>query len=45
MVLQIRGVHHIVMTVTDMDRSTIFYENVLGVKSYRGMQRTRSFPL
>jgi glyoxylase I family protein len=44
MVLQIRGVHHIVMTVTDVDRSTIFYENVLGVKSDRGNERVRCIP-
>jgi catechol 2,3-dioxygenase-like lactoylglutathione lyase family enzyme len=33
MALQIRGVHHIVLTVSDVDRSTQFYEKVLGVES------------
>jgi len=33
MSLQIRGVHHIVLTVSDVDRSTKFYEKVLGVES------------
>ena len=31
MALQIRGVHHIVLTVCDPQRSAAFYEKVLGV--------------
>jgi glyoxylase I family protein len=33
MTLQIRGVHHIVLTESNPERSAIFYEKVLGVKS------------
>lgn len=33
MALQIRGVHHIVLTVSDPNRSAEFYEKILGVKS------------
>lgn len=33
MPLQIRGVHHIVLTVSDPQRSARFYEKVLGVKA------------
>ncbi len=31
--LQIRGIHHIVFTVSDLTRSAVFYERVLGVSS------------
>jgi glyoxylase I family protein len=33
MALQIRGIHHIVLTVSDLKRSAAFYEKVLGVKA------------
>lgn len=33
MTLQIRGIHHIVLTVSDPKRSATFYEKVLGVKA------------
>ena len=33
MTLQIRGVHHIVLTVSDPNRSAEFYEKILGVKA------------
>jgi catechol 2,3-dioxygenase-like lactoylglutathione lyase family enzyme len=36
MALQIRGVHHIVLTVSDVARSASFYEKVLGVKAFPG---------
>ena len=44
MSLQIRGVHHIVLTVSDVDRSTKFYEKVLGVESDWGNERVRCIP-
>jgi len=30
---QIRGLHHIVLTVSDLERSSVFYERILGIKS------------
>ena len=44
MSLKIRGVHHIVLTVSDVDRSTKFYEKVLGVESNWGNERVRCIP-
>jgi len=44
MVLQIRGVHHKVLTVSDVEQSTEFYEKVLGVKSDWGNERVRCIP-
>ena len=44
MALKIRGVHHIVLTVSDVERSTKFYERVLGVKSDWGDERVRCIP-
>lgn len=41
MPLQIRGVHHIILTVTDVEQSTMFYEKVLGVKAFPGDDRVR----
>ena len=33
MALQINGIHHIVLTVSDPKRSAAFYEKILGVKA------------
>jgi glyoxylase I family protein len=33
MTLQIRGIHHVVLTVSDPAKSAAFYEKVLGVKA------------
>jgi catechol 2,3-dioxygenase-like lactoylglutathione lyase family enzyme len=44
MSLKIRGVHHIVLTVSEVDRSTTFYEKVLGAKSDWGNERVRCIP-
>ena len=41
MALQIRSIHHIVLTVSDIDRSTKFYEHVLGLESNWGNERAR----
>ena len=30
---QIRGLHHIVLIVSDLERSSAFYERILGIKS------------
>ena len=35
MALQIRGVHHIVLTVSDPNKSAEFYEKILGAKASR----------
>ena len=44
MTLQIRGVHHIVLTVSDPARSVEFYEKILGVKSDWGNETVRCIP-
>lgn len=41
MSLQIRGVHHIVLTVLDTARSVMFYEKVLGVEAFPGDEKVR----
>ncbi len=41
MTRQIRGVHHVVLTVSDVARSTAFYERVLGVKAFPGDDQVR----
>lgn len=41
MTLQIRGVHHIVLTVSDPSRSAAFYERILGVKAFAGNEQVR----
>lgn len=42
MALQIRGVHHIVLTVADPDRSAEFYGRILGVKPFPGDPQVRA---
>jgi len=44
MALQIRGVHHIVLTVSDPKRSAAFYERVLGKKSDFGNESVVCIP-
>jgi glyoxylase I family protein len=44
MALQIRSIHHIVLTVSDIDRSTKFYEQVFGVESNWENERARCIP-
>jgi glyoxylase I family protein len=39
MALQIRGIHHVILTVSDPTRSAAFYEKVLGVKAFPGDER------
>lgn len=39
MALQIRGIHHVVLTVSDPTRSAAFYEKVLGVKAFPGDEK------
>lgn len=41
MTLQIRGVHHIVLTVSDPNKSAEFYEKILGVKASRENPQVR----
>ncbi len=41
MTLQIRGVHHIVLTVLDPNRSAEFYEQILGAPASRPDPRVR----
>jgi glyoxylase I family protein len=41
MSLQIRGVHHIVLTVSDPNRSAVFYEKILGEKASRENPQVR----
>lgn len=41
MALQILGVHHIVLTVADPNRSVAFYEKILGVKASRENPQVR----
>ncbi len=38
---QIRGVHHIILTVADPDRSDAFYRRILGVESGGGNENVR----
>ena len=44
MALQIRGVHHIVLTVSDPARSVEFYEKILGVKPDWGNETVKCIP-
>ncbi len=37
----IRGLHHIVLTVSDPARSAAFYERVLGIKAFPGDDKVR----
>ena len=39
--LQIRGVHHLILTVSNVTTSTRFYENVFGVTAFPGDDRQR----
>jgi catechol 2,3-dioxygenase-like lactoylglutathione lyase family enzyme len=39
MSLQISGIHHVVLTVSDPSRSAAFYETVLGVKAFPGDEK------
>jgi catechol 2,3-dioxygenase-like lactoylglutathione lyase family enzyme len=39
--LKIRGLHHIVLTVSDPARSAAFYERILGVKAFPGDDQVR----
>jgi glyoxylase I family protein len=41
MALQIQGIHHLVLTVSDPARSATFYEKVLGVKAFPGDEKVR----
>ena len=41
MSLQIRGVHHIVLTVSDPSKSAAFYEKILGVKAFPGDENVK----
>ena len=41
MTLQIRGAHHIVLTVSDPNRSAEFYKKILGVKASRENPQVR----
>jgi len=41
MALQIRGVRHITLTVSDVARSTAFYEKVFGVRAFPGDHHAR----
>jgi catechol 2,3-dioxygenase-like lactoylglutathione lyase family enzyme len=41
MPLQIRGIHHVVLTVSDPTRSAAFYEKILGVKAFPGDQKVK----
>jgi glyoxylase I family protein len=41
MALQIRGVHHIVLTVSDPNKSAEFYEKILGLKASRENPQVR----
>lgn len=44
MTLQIRGIHHIVLTVSDPAKSVEFYERILGVKSDWGNETVFCIP-
>jgi len=39
MATRIRGVHHVVLTVSDVARSTHFYEQVFGLRAFPGDDR------
>jgi catechol 2,3-dioxygenase-like lactoylglutathione lyase family enzyme len=41
MAARIRGVHHVILTVSDVARSTYFYEQVLGTPAFPGDKRVR----
>jgi glyoxylase I family protein len=41
MAARIRGVHHVILTVSDVARSTHFYEQVLGAQAFPGDERVR----
>lgn len=41
MVARIRGVHHVIFTVSDVARLTHFYEQVLGTPAFSGDERVR----
>jgi glyoxylase I family protein len=41
MPLQIRGIHHVILTVSNPTRSAAFYEKVLGVKAFPGNEKVR----
>ena len=38
---RIRGLHHLVLTVSNPERSAAFYEKVLGLKAFPGDDRVR----
>lgn len=38
---RIRGLHHIVLTVSNPERSAAFYEKILGLKAFPGDKRVR----
>lgn len=38
---RIRGLHHVVLTVTDPERSAAFYEKVLGLEAFPGDDQVR----
>jgi catechol 2,3-dioxygenase-like lactoylglutathione lyase family enzyme len=44
MTLQIRGIHHIVLTVSNPEKSARFYEQILGVKAFPGDERVICIP-
>ena len=44
MALQINGIHHIVLTVSDPERSARFYENILGVKADFATEAVQCIP-
>jgi len=39
MTLQIRGIHHIVLTVSDPEKSARFYAQIFGVKAFPGDEK------
>ena len=44
MALQIRGIHHVVLTVSDPDRSARFYEKILGVQADFAYEKVQCIP-